>query len=293
MPVPHNGPGAVDIHRGDETIAAVTGASSGLGLAIAHALATTGVRVALVCRDPARGASAREKISRSSPGAALDLFVADLSSLSEVRRLAAGLRERLPRLDVLVNNAGVVKVRREETVDGIEYTLAVNHLAPFLLTGLLLPLLGASRGARVVNVSSDTHRGVTLDANDLQSVSSYDAFLAYRRPKLANVLFTYALARRVAGDGISAFAVAPGMLATDIVREAPPWYQLEWSVKARPASEGAATPVWAARAPELSGKSGLYLRDGAVVDSSPETRDMALQEWLWEKSLALTSSVRG
>ncbi|MDL2718316.1 MAG: SDR family NAD(P)-dependent oxidoreductase [Acidobacteriota bacterium] len=288
MPVPHTGPGEVDINYGDESIATVTGASSGLGFEIARALAMTGVRVALVCRDSARGASARENIARSSPSATLDLFVADLSSLSAVRRLAAEMRERLTRLDVLVNNAGVVKLRREETVDGLEWTLSVNHLAPFLLTRLLMPLLEASRGSRVVNVSSDAHRGVTLDVDDLQSLKGYDAFLAYQRTKLANVLFTYALSRRVAGNGISVFAVAPGMAATEIVREAPPWYRLEWSLKSRPASEGAATPVWAALAPELSGKSGLYLRDGAVVDSSPESYDVALQERLWVDSMGLT-----
>jgi NAD(P)-dependent dehydrogenase (short-subunit alcohol dehydrogenase family) len=293
MPIPHTDPNAVDINRGDENIVAVTGASSGLGLGIAQALAGQGVRVVLVCRDRARGASACQRIAESSPGAALDLFVADLSSRSEVLRLGAEMRALLPRLDVLVNNAGVVKARREETVDGIEWTLAVNHLAPFLLTRLLLPLLGASRGARVVNISSDTHRGIALDADDLQSVSSYDAFLAYRRTKLANVLFTYALARRVAENGIGVFAVAPGMLATEIVREAPPWYQLEWSLMSRPAAEGAVTPVWAARAPELAGKSGLYLRDGAAIDSSPETYDAALQERLWEESLALTSPLTG
>jgi NAD(P)-dependent dehydrogenase (short-subunit alcohol dehydrogenase family) len=293
MPIPHTDRNAVDINRSDENIVAVTGASSGLGLEIAQALAGQGVHVVLVCRDPARGASARRRIADSSPGATLDLFVADLSSRSEVLRLGAEMRALLPRLDVLVNNAGVVKARREETVDGIEWTLAVNHLAPFLLTQLLLPLLGASRGARVVNVSSDTHRGIALDADDLQSVSSYDPFLAYRRTKLANVLFTYALARRVAEDGIGVFAVAPGMVATEIVREAPPWYRLEWSLRSRPAAEGAVTPVWAARAPELSGKSGLYLRDGVAVDSSPETYDAALQERLWEESLALTSPLTG
>ena len=285
----HPDPNAVDLNRGGETIAAVTGASAGLGFEIASALARQGVRVVLVCRDPARGESARHRIAEASPGAALDLFVADLSSRSEVLRLGAEMRAALPRLDVLVNNAGVVKARREETVDGIEWTLAVNHLAPFHLTRLLLPLLGATKGARVVNVSSDAHRGVALDVDDLQAVSSYDAFLAYRRTKLANVLFTYALARRVAGDGIGAFAVAPGMAATDIAREAPPWYQLEWSSRSRPAAEGAVTPAWAAHTRELSGKSGLYLRDGAVVESSPESYDAALQEQLWEKSLALTS----
>jgi NAD(P)-dependent dehydrogenase (short-subunit alcohol dehydrogenase family) len=275
-------------HGLDERIVLVTGASSGIGLEIARALAAGGARVALVCRDAARGEAARLDIAGACPGAALDLFVADLSARSEVVRLGAEMRARLPRLDVLVNNAGAVKARREETVDGIEWTLAVNHLAPFLLTSLLTPLLEASTGARVVNISSDTHRGVTLDLEDLESRNGYDAFLAYRRTKLANVLFTFALARRLAGDGIGVFAVAPGMVATGIVREAPPWYQVEWSLNARPAGEGAATPVWAASAPELAGKTGLYLRDRASVPSAPESYDLALQEALWEKSVGLT-----
>jgi NAD(P)-dependent dehydrogenase (short-subunit alcohol dehydrogenase family) len=277
-----------DAGSGSGSVAAVTGASSGLGLEIARGLAGQGVRVALVCRDAARGESARRHLAETVPGAVLDLFVADLSVRAEVRRLGAEMRARLPRLNVLVNNAGVVKARREETADRIEWTLAVNHLAPFHLTRLLLPLLAASHEARVVNISSDTHRGVTLETDELQSVSSYDAFLAYRRTKLANVLFTYALARRVAGNGIGVFAVAPGMVATEIVREAPPWYRLEWSLKARPAAEGAATAIWAARAPALAGRSGLYLRDGAAVPSSPESNDAALQERLWTASEALT-----
>ena len=273
-----------------EQLAAVTGATSGIGLETARSLARAGVRVALVCRDAARGDSARQEIADSCPGAALDLFVADLSARSEILRLGAEMKARLPRLDVLVNNAGVVRARREETTDGIEWTLAVNHLAPFLLTSLLVPLLEATAGARVVTISSDTHRGVALDLDDLQSRAGYDPFLAYRRSKLANVLFSYALARRFENRGIGVFAVAPGMVATGIVREAPPWYQVEWNLASRPAAEGASTPVWAASAPELAGKTGLYLRDRAAVPSSPESYDVALQEALWEKSLLLTSA---
>lgn len=274
--------------RAEGRLILVTGASSGIGLEIARTLARLGARVILVCRDRSRAESSLRAVSETRTGAAPELFLADLSSRSEVRCLAERLRAVLPRLDVLVNNAGVCRARREETADGLEWTLSVNHLAPFLLTRLLMPLLEASFGSRVVNVSSDAHRGITLDVDDLQSLKGYDAFLAYQRTKLANVLFTYALARRVAGNGISVFAVAPGMVATEIVRETPPWYQLEWSLKSRPAAEGAATPVWAALAPELSGKSGLYLRDGAVVDSSPESYDVALQERLWEDSMGLT-----
>lgn len=276
-----------------EHLAAVTGATSGIGLEIARSLAREGVRVALVCRDASRGESARREIADSCPEAALDLFVADLSARAEVLRLGAEMRARLPRLDVLVNNAGVVRARREETIDGIEWTLAVNHLAPFLLTNLLVPLLGASAGARVVNISSDTHRGVALDLDDLQSRAGYDPFLAYRRSKLANVLFSYALARRFETQGIGVFAVAPGMVATGIVREAPPWYQVEWNLASRPAAEGALTPVWAARAPELVGKTALYLRDRAAAPSSPESYDVALQEALWEKSRLLTGASTG
>lgn len=270
-------------------IVVVTGASSGIGLETARGLAQRGARVVLVCRDRARGESSLCAVAKKRTGAAPELFLADLSSRAEVRRLAERLRAALPpRLDVLVNNAGVCRVRREETADGLEWTLAVNHLAPFLLTRLLMPLLEASSGARVVNVSSDTHRGVALDLDDLQSVEGYEAFLAYRRSKLANVLFTYALARRTMEHGIGVFAVAPGMVATGIVREAPPWYQLEWNLRSRSAAEGAATPVWAASASELTGRTGLYLRDCGAVESSQETYDVALQEALWERTVALT-----
>ena len=197
-------------------ICLVTGASNGLGEATALALAALGARVILICRDAARGARALEDVKRRTGNGGVELVLADLGSLASIERAAHLVAARHRRLDVLVNNAGLVTLRRTLTADGFEATFGVNHLGSFALTNRLLPLLRAGAPSRVVNVSSDAHRGVVLDFDDLQGERHYSFWTAYRRSKLANILFTAELARRLSGSGVTANALHPGAVRTGL-----------------------------------------------------------------------------
>ena len=208
-------------------VCVVTGANSGIGRATALGLAARGATVVLVCRSRARGAAVLEEIERRRGTGAAALIVADLASQRQVRQAAAACRQRFERLDVLVNNAGISGSRtRLVTEDGPEATFAVNHLAPFLLTGLLLDRLKASAPARVVTVSSAAHRLFALDFDDLQGERRYSSFGAYCRSKLANVLFTHELARRLEGSGVTANCLHPGIVATGLFRDMPRWVRV-------------------------------------------------------------------
>ena len=266
-------------------VALVTGATSGLGLETARALAGRGAHVVLGARTRERGGMAAGLILAGDPAASLSVAAADLSTRGGVWSLAREVLGAHARLDVLVNNAGAVRVDRHETAEGLEWTFAVNHLAPFLLTRILLPALG-ERG-RVVVVTSDAHRDVSLDLEDLQSRREYDALVAYRRSKLANVLFARALASRV--PGLSVFVVAPGVVATDIVREAPAALRAAWAARARPAADGARSIVEAAAGAALAG-TARYFSEGRETEPSAEARDGNLGDRLWEASAALTGT---
>ena len=194
----------------------VTGGTAGIGFVTARELARRGAAVTIVGRDPARGASAVESIRAVAGSEAVDFVAADLSEQTQLRAFAAAFRERRPRLDVLVDNAGGMFGRRQTTAEGIERTFALNHLGYFLTTLLLLPSLQAAAPSRIVVVASEAHRGARLDFDDLQGEQLYSRWTAYRRSKLANLLFTYELARRLAGQGITANALHPGFVATDI-----------------------------------------------------------------------------
>jgi len=266
--------------------ALVTGATSGLGLATARALAHHGAHVLIAARTVERGDAAVAHIREANPDAQLTVVASDLSTLAGVRTLAQAVALAHPRLDVLVNNAGVVRAHRHETADGFEWTFAVNHLAPFLLTRLLLPTLG-SRG-RVVVVTSDAHRDVSLALDDLQSLQAYDPLVAYRRSKLANILFAWTLARRA--PELSVFAVAPGIVATDIVREAPGALQAAWAARGKPAREAARTIVLAAGEASLAGTTMRYFSEGREIAPSAESCDEALGDRLWDASALLTGT---
>src|SRR5262245_57383193 len=193
----------------------ITGATSGIGWETAKALASQGAMVALVGRDPERTQNAIDRIRASAPNAQLESYRADLSAQEQVRRLAQEFQSRHTRLDVLINDAGAVFTTRKESVDGIEMTLAVNHLAPFLLTNLLLGTLKASAPSRVVTVSSGAHLGAKIHFDDLQLAHGYGPWRAYGQSKLMNVLFTNELARRLAGSGVTANALHPGFVASN------------------------------------------------------------------------------
>src|SRR5215217_1675484 len=193
-----------------EKVCLITGATSGIGKATAMGLASMGASVVMVGRDRGRGEAAMAEIRGKSANASVDLLLADLSSQEEIHRLADVFKESYPRLDVLINNAGVIRSKRIMTADGIEMTFAVNHLAYFLLTKVLLDVLKASAPSRIVNVASGDHSNATIDFDDLQGEKGYKGAKAYSQSKLANVLFTYELARRLEGTGITANCLHPG-----------------------------------------------------------------------------------
>ncbi|HEX4999837.1 MAG TPA: SDR family NAD(P)-dependent oxidoreductase, partial [Terriglobia bacterium] len=192
----------------------ITGATSGIGLVAARELAAMGARMILVARDPARGAAAMEALRKAGPEQRHSIHYADLSRLDEMRRVAKEISQAEPRIDVLINNAGAIFYQREVTPDGLERTFAVNHLAYFVLTGELRRSLEAAPAARVISTASEAHRGATLDLDDLQSEREYKGFPVYSRSKLANILFTRELARRLEGTGITANCLHPGFVDT-------------------------------------------------------------------------------
>jgi NAD(P)-dependent dehydrogenase (short-subunit alcohol dehydrogenase family) len=271
-------------------VAVVTGASSGIGVEIARGLASKGARVGMVCRDRARSEPVREAVAAET-GQPVDLFLADLSSLAQVRRVAAELLAAYPRLDVLVNNAGAVFGRKTMSVDGIEMSFALNHLAAFLLTDLLLPRLRASPAARIVVVSSAAHRMGRMDLENLRGEDGYGAMRMYARSKLANVLFTRELARRLDGSPILVNCLHPGVVATRFGETGGPITSLFYRIGSlfmRKAARGADTAVWLANSPEVTGSGGYYF-DRREAYTSAEARDLELARRLWRVSEELVA----
>lgn len=271
----------------------ITGATSGIGLAAAVGLARLGASLVLVGRDPARAERAVREIRRASGAPDVTLLLADLSSQAEVRRLASEFLATERPLHVLLNNAGVINLRREESADGIETTFAVNHLAYFLLTRLLLERLQQSAPARVVNVSSDAHRAVggRLDFDDLESRKRYSPMRVYGKSKLANILFTRELARRAAGTGVTANCMHPGFVGSNFARNNGLIAAAAMTLLrpfARSTEKGAETAVYLSSSPEVEGVSGGYF-----YDCKPHRpRDFALDDEdarrLWEVSARMT-----
>jgi retinol dehydrogenase-14 len=269
----------------------VTGATSGIGRATALGLARLGAHVAITGRDTQRTESAAREIRAA--GGKVDMFVADLSAQSEVRRLAAEVLHDLACLDVLVNNAGGYWNTRHVTADGLERTFAVNHLAPFLLTNLLLDRLTQSSWARVVTVSSNAQAMGRIDFDDLQGEESYSGARAYNQSKLANVLFTYELARRSEGTRVTANAVHPGVVKTSFGAEDPGRAQRLLLPLARPfmktPTTGAATSIRLASDPALDGVTGRFYANGKPKRSSTRSYDVQTAERLWQVSDGLVA----
>ena len=271
------------------TVCVVTGATSGIGKAAATALARLGATVVLVGRDRGRteaAAAAIARVSASPPRAE----VADLASLEQVRGLAGRLAG-LERIDVLINNAGLVLGERRITPDGLEHVFALNHLAPFLLTSLLLPKLTASAPARVVTVTSDAHSAARLDLSDPNLEHGWDSWRSYANSKLANILFTRELARRLDGTGVTANCAHPGVVRTGFGRESRPLLKLGIMI-ARPfmlsPERGADTIVYLASSPDVAGQTGGYYVKRQRREPSAAARDDAAARELWELSEKLT-----
>lgn len=268
----------------------VTGGTGGIGKATAEGCARLGARVGIVGRDARRAESAAADIMAGT-GGTVDVFTADLSSLAQVRRLAKEVRGAYPRLDVLVNNAGGTWATRRTTADGFEHTLAVNHLAPFLLTSLLLDLLKRSAPARIVTVASIAHATGKIDFDDLQGAARYSGSKAYSQSKLASIMFTYGLARQLQGSGVTANVLHPGVVRTAFFAgDAPPSYKMltlgRFLMKSP--EQGAATSVYLASAPEAAGVTGAYFADCKPRKSSERSRDAEAARRLWQVSARLT-----
>jgi NAD(P)-dependent dehydrogenase (short-subunit alcohol dehydrogenase family) len=275
----------------EDRVVLITGGTSGIGKATATALAAMGAEVVVAGRNRERGGAALAAISRASGSEKVTLMIADLAVQAEVRKLVDDFRERHDRLDVLVNNAGLIQSRRTETTDGIELTLAVNHLAPFLLTNLLLDLLKRSAPSRVITVSSEARRHAGIDFDDLQSERRYRAFAVYGMTKKANILFTYELAERLEGTGVVANCVHPGGVNTSFGdNNRSPGILLFRALKPfmRTPEQGADTVIYLAASSEAAGMNGKYLTDREEV-SPAEPRDAVAQKRLWEVSEALTN----
>ncbi|RAI39353.1 hypothetical protein CH341_26035 [Rhodoplanes roseus] len=268
----------------------ITGATGGIGLQTAMALAGRGARLVLVGRDRARGDAALSRVRRAAPGVEAEIHLADLSRLDEVRGLAETL-SALPRIDVLLNNAGGMFARREVTADGLERTFALNHMAYVVLTLSLRDALLRAAPCRIVNVASEAHRGVTLDLDDLQSTRGYGGWPAYRRSKLCNILFTRELARRLAGTGVTANCLHPGFVDTGFGNNNGGLYGLGIRLAKRffalPLDEGARTSIHVATAPEFATTTGAYVVRSRVAEPSAAAQDDDTARRLWDASLSL------
>jgi NAD(P)-dependent dehydrogenase (short-subunit alcohol dehydrogenase family) len=270
----------------------VTGATRGIGRATVNGLAAIGARLVLLCRRQPDGDRVADELAQAHPAPRADVIEVDLSSQRSIREAADTVRGRYPKLHVLINNAGVIPQQRETTADGLEMQFAVNHLAYFLLTNLLLDRLAAGVPARVVNVSSGAHQGGTIDFADLQSARRYDPVRVYGRTKLANVLFTYELARRIRATGVTANCLHPGVIATQLLADYMNVPLVGGAVAhtfgAAPA-EGADTIVHLAASPDLEHVTGRYFVGSRESRSSPASYDESLQHRLWDESVRLTA----
>jgi NAD(P)-dependent dehydrogenase (short-subunit alcohol dehydrogenase family) len=272
----------------DGQVALITGASSGMGTATATALARMGARVVLLCRDAARGAKAVETVKSQSGSEKVELLLADLASQRSIREAAAEFKRRHSKLHILVNNAGVNLGQRVVTPDGLEATFAINHLGPFLLTHLLLDVLKASAPSRIVNVGSGAHKPGKIRLDDLQFERKYSAFQAYAQSKLANVLFTYELARRLKGTSVDVNCADPGVVATSLGSDQLIFRLIVKLPFLQTPAQGSQTAIHLASAPELKGVTGKYFIKSQEKPSSKASYDEKLARELWDVSARLT-----
>jgi retinol dehydrogenase 14 len=269
----------------------ITGGTGGIGKATAFGLAALGARVAITGRDLGRAEAAAVGIRGTTGNPNVDAFGADLSSQVEVRRLAAEVLEAYPRLDVLINNVGGFWATRHVTADGLEHTFAVNHLAAYLLTNLLLDRLKASAPARVVTVASNAQSLGKIDFEDLQGERTYSGQTAYNQSKLADVMFTYELARRLEGTGVTATVLHPGVVRTGFGAEDPSRiFKLLvplWRPFMKTPRDGAATSIYLASSPEVAGVTGMYFADSKPQASNKAAYDEAAAARLWQVNASL------
>lgn len=283
-----------------DRVCVITGGTDGIGKATAYELAVQGARLLIHGRDPEKGARAVAELKARSGNPAIEFLQADFGSLADVRRLAAAVLERTPRVDVLVNNAGAVFVKRTLSKDGHELTFAVNHLAPFLLTHLLLDALKSAAPSRIVTTASDAHRRSKIVFDDLQTTGKYSPMGAYGSSKLANVLFTRALAKRLEGTAVTATSVHPGLVRSNFgannANDVSPLVKAVFGLVmrfARSPEKGAETVIYLAASPQVQGASGGYYVDCKLTPPSSAAEDDAAAERLWQVSEQLVGIARG
>ncbi len=270
-------------------ICLITGGTNGIGKVTALELARMGASVVIVGRSAEKTARVVEEIQRASGSKQVDSLLADLSSQQEIRRLAGEFKQKYPQLHVLINNAGALVMSRQQTVDGIEMTFALNHLAYFLLTNLLLDTIKASAPARIINVSSASHQGGRIDFDNLQGASG---MRAYSNSKLANILFTIELARRLEGTGVTVNALHPGFVSTGfglqngsgLLNLLMRIYGRIVPLIARSPEKGAETSIYLASSPEVQNVTGKYFYDCKVIPTAPQAADAAVARRLWDVS---------
>lgn len=276
---------------GEQRVAVVTGASGGIGRFIARGLAQARYRLVLICRDSARADAARRWIAEQVPGSNMELRIADLSSLIATRRIAAEIAADHPRIALLINNAGVFEARPIATAEGFDRVLAVNLLSPFVLTRALLPSLRAGAPSRIVNVGSSTSDRARIDPDHLELGTRWTMVRAYGQSKLALMMVTFTLAKRLSGTGVVANVVHPGMVATGLVRTGGV-IGLVWrclAVTALTEEQGADTPLHVALAPDLAAVSGFYFKNRRPVPPNRQALDPALQARVWRATADLVA----
>jgi NAD(P)-dependent dehydrogenase (short-subunit alcohol dehydrogenase family) len=271
-------------------ICLVTGANTGIGKATALGLAKRGATVVIACRDVAKGSAAVNEIKAQSGSSNLHVLQLDLASLASVRTAAQQFEQQFPKLDVLIENAGVSTGKRQVTADGYEMNFGVNHLGHFLLTQLLLPRLEAAAPSRIVVVSSSVHKGQTLDFDDLQGERSWATLGSYSKSKLANMLFVHEQAKRLAGRKVTINALHPGVIASELARDLPGPFRLMARLFFKSTEDGAKTSLYLATSPDVEGKSGLYFADSKEAKPGKVALDDAAAAKLWEVSEKLIAA---
>jgi NAD(P)-dependent dehydrogenase (short-subunit alcohol dehydrogenase family) len=278
----------------DKTIV-ITGATSGIGRVAAERLAAMGAGIILIARDRARGEAMLQQLQSRHPDAPHSLYLADLSLVSQTDRVGRAIADRHRQIDVLINNAGSLFAQRQITSEGLERTFATNHMAYFVLTQCLSERLSAAPGARIVNTASRAHVGARLALDDLQSTQQYRAFPAYGRSKLCNILFTRALARRIAAAGVTANCLHPGFVSTGFGDQSGGWISNAIGFAKRFAispEAGADTIIYLASAPEVAATTGGYFHRRNIVRPSPAAEDDAMADALWTRSEEIATGLR-
>ena len=272
-------------------ICLVTGANAGIGYAISLGLAKMGAIVIIVCRNKSKGEVAMTALKEKSESSSIFLFIADLSSKNSIRQFVTDFNAKFERLDILINNAGVITQNRTLTVDGLETQFALNHLAPFLLTELLLDSLKKSGAARIINISSNAHQTASINFDDLQSEQTYKPREVYQRTKLCTILFTYELARQLQGTSLTANCVHPGVITTKLLQaykgKKGGFNFISKLLYSNP-KKGAEGPLYLASSSEVEGISGKYFDNKKIVSSSKYSTDLTVAKELWRVSKSLT-----